>query len=146
MAFCIFSMWLQCFVPMSALNISVFKLKSSNCGISPLITWVKFFHEINVSQFTWQKHVPSSHPKASQGYFKSKVYVLCKLREWDLYLFKRAATTVIKMPKGIYERDWQIIFILILILVFSKLKPAFCKYWTSIKIKISMNCVYRVWS
>ena len=26
---------------------------------------------------------------------------------------------------------------------FSKLKPTFCKYWTSIKIKIVMTCVYK---
>ena len=28
---------------------------------------------------------------------------------------------------------------------FLKLKTAFCEYWTSIKIKISMNFVQRVW-
>ena len=27
--------------------------------------------------------------------------------------------------------------------LFSKLKRTFCKYWTSIKIKISMTCVYK---
>ena len=26
---------------------------------------------------------------------------------------------------------------------FSKLKTRFCKYWTSIKIKISMTCMYK---
>ena len=26
---------------------------------------------------------------------------------------------------------------------FSKLKTAFCEFWTSIKIKISMNCAYK---
>ena len=70
------------------------------------------------------------------------IYIyMYKLREWDVYLFKRGATTVIKMSKGNHWEDWQIIFILILILVFSKLKTAFCKYWTSVKIKISMSCV-----
>ena len=29
---------------------------------------------------------------------------------------------------------------------FSKLKTAFCEYWTSIKIKIKMTCVQRVWN
>ena len=37
-------------------------------------------------------------------------------------MFKKAATTAIKIPKGNHEKDWQIIFILILVLVFSKLK------------------------
>ena len=29
---------------------------------------------------------------------------------------------------------------------FSNLKTTFCEYWTSIKIKISMTCMYRVQS
>ena len=75
------------------------------------------------------------------------IYIyMYKLREWDVYLFKRGATTVIKMSKGNHWEDWQIIFILILILVFSKLKTAFCKYLTSVKIKTSMSSVCKVWS
>ena len=31
-----------------------------------------------------------------------KVCILYELREWDIYLFKRAENTVIEMPKGIH--------------------------------------------
>ena len=38
----------------SELFVSALKLKNRNCGISPLLIWVKFYHKIiNVSQFTW---------------------------------------------------------------------------------------------
>ena len=38
--------------------------------------------------------------------------------DWDIYLLKREATTVINMPKDNHWKDWQTIFILILILAF----------------------------
>ena len=127
---------------------SALKLKNSNCDISPLIIWVKFIiksimHHNLLDKNMFPVHIPKLHRVVLNPRY---IYILYKLREWDIYLFKRATTTVIKMPKGIPLRDWQITFILILILVFSKLKAAFCKYWRSVEIKISMSCVYRVWS
>ena len=53
MAFYIVSIWLQCLVSVSALNVSALKLKNSDFGISTLIIRVKFYHKINnVAQFT----------------------------------------------------------------------------------------------
>ena len=83
----------------------------------------------------------------------SNIYIMLFLLLWDLiilcimdHLWPLTYYIYINIYIYIYFFYIYLYYIIVTFEPCSKLKTIFCKYWISTKIKISMACMYSVWS